>query len=308
MENNQKKGSLQFLLPTVVILFLQFGISFFLMELRALVFMAQYKGKIDYQKFSNDLIDVLSDVEFLSWSSTVYAVIAAAIFFFWYKKLKKRDEVKQDDSLKSYPVTLIFGILLFAAAGQYVTTYMMDVISYMFPEWLDYYVEIMESAGLTGEDGYALSTVIYAVLAGPAAEELCFRGATFQYARKHYPFWSANIAQALLFGALHMNPLQSVYAFAVGLAFGAVYEKTRNIYISIFIHIAYNSCGMLFDQFMELGDTPVMYYLTLLTSMCAMYFGYVLIIRSEDTRSERIKAANHTENEDTDENAGQMRM
>ncbi len=305
MENKQKKGSLQFLLPTVVILFLQFGVSFFFMELRTLVFMAKYRGNGDYLSFSNELMETLSDVSFLSWSSTAYAIIGAILFFFWYKKIKPADEVRPDDSLRGYPVTIIFGILLFAVAGQYVSMYLMDVLSYMFPDWLDYYLEIMESAGLTGENGYALSTVLYAVLAGPVVEEACFRGVTYQYARKSYPFWSANIAQALLFGGLHMNPLQSVYAFAFGLALGMIYEKTRNIYISIFIHIAYNGCGMVLENFIDLGETPVTYYLTLLTSMCAMYFGYVLIARSEDKRAARQNAAG---TEGVDEDSDEARM
>ncbi len=286
---------MRFLLPSVVILLLQFGIEFFFMELRVVIFAAGYNGSGDYAAFAGQLVTALTDVDFLSWASTAYAVTAILIFALWYKKVKPFDEVKTDDSLRGYSFLLYFGIVLFACAAQYVSMYLMSVLSYMFPDWLAYYEEIMESAGLTGTDGYAVSTILYAVLFGPIAEELCFRGVTYQYARQHFPFWSANISQALLFGAMHMNPLQSVYAFVLALAIGAIYEKTRNIFVPILIHICYNGGGMLLENYMDLGDTPVTFYLTLFASLCATYFGYIIIERAENARAAKIAAGSATD-------------
>jgi hypothetical protein len=39
------------------------------------------------------------------------------------------------------------------------------------------------------------------------------------------PFWVANILQAVLFGIYHMNPLQGIYAFFIGLFLGYVCHK-----------------------------------------------------------------------------------
>ena len=288
MEIRQKKGAFRFLLPTLVILLLQTGVSFFFMELAVIIYTAGFERGGDYQAYMDGLFDALSNVDFLSWTSTAYAVVGVIVFGLWYKHIKPNDEVKKDDSLRHYSFLLYFGIILFACAAQYVCMYMIDVFAYLFPDWLSLYEEIMESAGLSGDNGYSLSTVVYAALVGPVCEELCYRGVTYQYARAHFPFWSANISQALLFGAMHMNPMQSAYAFLVGLAFGAIYEKTRNIKVSILVHIAFNGCGILLENYMSEGDTPVVFYLTLFTSLCATYFGYILIARAEDSRTLRL--------------------
>lgn len=281
---------------------LQFGVSFFFMELGAIWFAAGYqKDNVDYFTFMNELVTALTDTDLLIWGSVVYACIAVVLFGFWYKKLKPYDEVKTEDSLKGYPVLLYAGIILFAFAAQYVSMYLIDVLSYMFPDWLEYYYELMESAGLAGEDGISAATLIYAVLVGPIAEELCFRGVTYQYARKYFPFWSTNIAQALLFGAMHMNPLQSTYAFFIAVLFGMIYEKTRNIYITIFLHILYNGSGVLLEKFIELGETPVTFYVTLFASLCAAYIGYMMIAKAEDMRTVKLAEAAEAE----DDSAGQ---
>ena len=291
MPEKERKGSYRFLLPTAVIMALQFAMSFFFMELRAVYFAAGYRKEADYNTFMQDLTTALTDTDLLTWASVAYSLVATILFAFWYKKMKPAyDEVKTDDSLKYYPAFLYAGILLFAIAAQSVSMYLIDVLSYMFPDWLAYYYEIMDAAGLTGENGYAVSTIVYAVFAGPLAEELCFRGVTYQYARKFFPFWTANIAQALLFGAMHMNPLQSTYAFFLALFFGMVYEKTRNIFVTIFLHILYNGSGLLLENLIDTGDTPVEFYITLFASLCVGYIGYIMIAKAEDVRTERIKS------------------
>lgn len=292
MPEKQRKGSYLFLLPSAVIMVLQFAMSFFFMELGAVFFAASYSKTADYNTFMRELAAALTETELLTWASVAYAVVAIILFWFWYKRIKPLcDEVKTDDSLKHYPALLYAGLVLFAAAAQYVSMYLINVLSYMFPDWLEYYYELMDAAGLTGEDGYAVSTVIYAAFVGPIAEELCFRGVTYQYARKYFPFWTANIAQALLFGAMHMNPLQSAYAFAIGLFFGLIYEKTRNIFVTIILHILYNGSGMLLENILDTGDTPVEFYVTLFISLCAGYIGYMMIAKAEDMRAIRLKAS-----------------
>ena len=73
---------------------------------------------------------------------------------------------------------------------------------------------MMERSGI-GTNGM----VIFAtVCLAPIGEELVFRGLTMKYAEKAFGrFWAANLLQAFLFGVIHMNWVQGVYAFFGGL-------------------------------------------------------------------------------------------
>jgi hypothetical protein len=86
----------------------------------------------------------------------------------------------------------------------------------------------------------------------PIGEELMFRGVTMRQARKAVPFWAANLLQAFLFGVFHLNWIQGIYAFALGLVLGVVCEKGGSIYYSLLFHILFNFWGTVIGEL--LGD------------------------------------------------------
>ena len=49
--------------------------------------------------------------------------------------------------------------------------------------------------------------------------------------------------QAAMFGIAHMNILQGVYAFTIGLIFGYIYKKYNSLYASILAHLTFNFTG-----------------------------------------------------------------
>ncbi|MFR3811268.1 MAG: lysostaphin resistance A-like protein [Ruminococcus callidus] len=102
------------------------------------------------------------------------------------------------------------------------------------------------------EDTYAMlersgigtnGLVIFAtVCLAPIGEELVFRGLTMKYAEKAFGrFWAANLLQAFLFGVIHMNWVQGVYAFFGGLVLGWVAHRYRSVVFSMLMHFAVNS-------------------------------------------------------------------
>ena len=50
-----------------------------------------------------------------------------------------------------------------------------------------------------------------------------------------------------MFGIAHMNPIQSTYAFLLGLILGYLYYKTGNLLNSILLHITINSTSVLYE-------------------------------------------------------------
>jgi membrane protease YdiL (CAAX protease family) len=116
-----------------------------------------------------------------------------------------------------------------------------SLFSSVFPKWLEDYEAMMENAGMSGD--IPLFMMIYSVCLAPISEELIFRGVTMRLAQRAFPFWAANLIQAVLFGVFHMNPLQGCYAFALGLILGYICEKGGSIYHAILFHFLFNLWG-----------------------------------------------------------------
>lgn len=87
-----------------------------------------------------------------------------------------------------------------------------------------------------------VSTLLIAVL--PAfVEEFVFRGVLFQTYRKKRVF-SAVLLSAFLFGCMHMNLNQLVYAFAMGIYMAFLVEATGSIISSMLAHFVLNFTGV----------------------------------------------------------------
>ena len=80
----------------------------------------------------------------------------------------------------------------------------------------------------------------------PFVEEFLFRGVILSQFRKYGDFFAV-IASALLFGLLHRNFSQIVFAFICGLALGITLVRTNNIWIPVGIHMFVNGFYVLLN-------------------------------------------------------------
>ena len=87
--------------------------------------------------------------------------------------------------------------------------------------------------------------VVSMALLAPIVEEMMFRGAIQGYLmRRCSNAWTGIIVTALIFGAIHMNPQQVVYATLLGLIFGWIYYRTRSLLPVIVGHVLNNSVAV----------------------------------------------------------------
>lgn len=75
---------------------------------------------------------------------------------------------------------------------------------------------------------------------GPFCEELCFRGILLQTFRRTGRDIGAAVLSAALFGLLHLNLNQCIYAFFLGLVFALADEAAESIWPSFLLHCAVN--------------------------------------------------------------------
>lgn len=79
----------------------------------------------------------------------------------------------------------------------------------------------------------------------PIAEELLYREIVFRELRGWLGRWGAVFVSALLFGVMHMNLVQMIYAFGLGLLLGLLMERYGDVRIAMCGHIAANLLSVL---------------------------------------------------------------
>ena len=83
----------------------------------------------------------------------------------------------------------------------------------------------------------------------PMCEELVFRGLMFKRLRERAPFWQAALYASAVFAFLHMNMIQMIYGFLLGMVFCYIYEKYGSVKAPVAAHIAVNLLSVFATQF-----------------------------------------------------------
>lgn len=94
-------------------------------------------------------------------------------------------------------------------------------------------------------------------LVGPIAEEFVFRGGIEGYLLKRGR--NPRIAifvSALIFGLIHGNPAQILFAFLIGLLLGWLYYRSGSLLLVILIHVANNTLSTVLSL-MYIGDVTL---------------------------------------------------
>ncbi len=199
----------------------------------------------DIAAILGSISDVASNQQFLQTVNIVYGILALLFFGIWYQRVFVKPFRNRP---KKYPTGYTFHTIVsmfFLGIGlQYVTTLLTDLIGNLRPEWIANYNATMETQGYSD---LSVMLIVYSVIMAPIIEELIFRGLIFRYARHAMPFWLANIWQALFFAIVHLNLVQGIYAFAMGLFLGWVCRRGHGIRYSIPVHIVFNIIGCFFS-------------------------------------------------------------
>lgn len=198
----------------------------------------------DAMDMTDKMMEVFTE-KYAAITYILYAVIGLIIFSIWYYKgfVKKnpRVDLKQVIGIKS--ILACFGTvvgLYFAINAGFI------LAERFFPSVIEQYVQLIESSGITNN---FLIQVVYAIALGPILEELCLRGVTFGLLEKSgiKPFFVILIS-GILFGVMHLNLVQGIYAAFLGFMLGYIRYKYRSLYFTVFTHILFNSIGTYGDE------------------------------------------------------------
>ena len=175
------------------------------------------------------------------WLLAVSGAAGIYIFARMWRKIMKRLQRYDHDGMN--PVTAIFTAL--GCMGLcFVIMSVIDIAGL-----IDYFPSYREVARVLSSGGLVVQILALCVV-GPIAEELCFRGVVLNRLLSWMPARAAVLAGSVLFGVIHLNVLQGLYAFVIGLVFSLLYIRYRNIWAPVIGHMAFNLTSVLFQAYL----------------------------------------------------------
>lgn len=99
-------------------------------------------------------------------------------------------------------------------------------------------VQLVRGFG-SGPLAMAIGYVLVGVVA-PFVEEVTFRGVVFSGLRARWGLAAGVIVSGVLFGIVHLEPLEMLPLALIGMGLAAVFARTRSLWTSIIAHGCYN--------------------------------------------------------------------
>ena len=129
------------------------------------------------------------------------------------------------------------------------------------------------------------------VIFAPIVEELINRNLVQRRLNKYFSNKVAIIFSAIIFGLSHMNITQFIYAFLLGVVLGMIFDKYRNVWYTIALHLCCNLTSVLSPAFSSLiykGNTLILEIVFCAVEIVASVLLIYLILRRPVTRKNTI--------------------
>lgn len=223
-------------LPILVALFCQIAVSYGFSLIYGIYMgmkmeMLGINSPVEQEVYLAENTNSADVVMLITAVATLVTLVVGAI---WYRKYRPVTEFKLKEVVNG---KLLLAMICLGLSLQFLISMCLNVVYPMLPQTLtDQYSELMEQ--LMG--GNVWLSLFVTVILAPLAEEYLFRGVTMKKAQKIMPFMAANVLQAVLFGIYHMNLIQGIYAFVLGMILGFTAEYFHSIWASIVLHACVN--------------------------------------------------------------------
>ncbi len=210
-----KKYAFTIGMALIIFIFLQTVLSL----ISQLVLQSIFENKVD----SSTILNLSSLIV------SVFSTLITVAFINLYADLKKE---KSNFTKRQFVEYVFIGIALIG---------IIQVVLPIIYEKFGFNYDVLESFDVVPGSAF-LDRVIYFISLAvvPAiCEELLFRKVILNYSKKFGNFFAV-LFSSLLFGLIHMNFGQGIFAFLIGLIFGTIAVKTNSIKITVFLHFLNN--------------------------------------------------------------------
>lgn len=170
------------------------------------------------------------------------AVLAGLLFFAWYAFREGLRFTSRKKGVYRYPASFcyVMAVVMCGVVNNYLFSIIMSIVK-DFSSGYWQVVEVFYSNDLWIE-------ILALCVIGPLAEELVYRGFVYQRLRQKGSEAAAAFWSALLFGLMHMNLVQGVHAFVLGLLLAHIVYKTGSLLTAAAAHMAANLASVLWTE------------------------------------------------------------
>ncbi len=152
--------------------------------------------------------------------------------------LSTEHRIKDMISIKEIPIKDYFNIFILGIGVTILLLFFSGILTKLIPN----YNEVSNQLATSRSSVWKLIITIVLI---PIYEEIFYRGIIFGYLRKNFNIILAIVVQALIFGVMHLNLVQGIYTFILGIVLALVYMYSKSIIGNITIHIIFNLLGIL---------------------------------------------------------------
>lgn len=288
---------------TILTMFVMYGYMFYEMFQMGLESFANMDSETLVQ-MTQELTEKIMN---FTYANSLYITIArcaivAPILFMLMRKDIKRD--KQYGRYKEYtsynkafllvlPVLGIVSALSFNHVVMMGLEMLQDLINWILRSLpngefaIDLFETFNETSGII-YSGNLFVQIVATCIGAPLVEELLFRGLVYKRMRTKFKVLPCMIFSSLIFGAVHGNIVQFVYAFLVGLILAFVYEKFKTLWAPIIFHAGANLLSIILTYILgeEGVGLPLGGYVLVTVAELAVVFLLVLLIDRKVNRQE----------------------
>lgn len=203
------------------------------------------------------------------WSLLLAALLCIPIYYQMYQKdLKEAGEEKKNIPFTTKDMVAVI------CAGAALALFMNDLLMLTpLPQWFSGYEETNDILASEGMLLQILSAGIFACI----VEEVSMRGIVYLRMKRYWGKQRAMVFSAMVFGLYHMNVVQAVYAFVLGLFFVWVYERYDHLWASCIAHMSANLLVLLLSEshiFQEIMGTMVGFCLVTCISLMVFWYAW----------------------------------
>ena len=142
---------------------------------------------------------------------------------------------------KISPKILLWAFLI-GLGGLSISGILIGTMQIIFPNQMASYIDSIEG-GIGGAN--VLISFIAVVILAPLVEEIAMRGMLFRWFEKtNIKPWMLIILSGLFFGIFHLNLIQGVFTFVIGIMYALGFYMTKSLWVPIVMHFANNALAM----------------------------------------------------------------
>lgn len=196
-----------------------------------------------------DTSNLLENKNFVYFSLFITQAIIVIVCYsiIKFRRLPLKEVLMLRPPSKSLLKTIL--ILLLSVGGiltlNFVLTFIWAIVSPLLPDFLKTYEEIAETNFLANNIYEFIILSLFIGIGAGVLEEVLFRGIIQNSFLQRISPMFAILLTSVLFGVMHLNFIQGITAFILGLYLGIIAYKTKSLFPVMLAHFANNFFSLL---------------------------------------------------------------